>query len=91
MAELIASGVIDATSSDITATAGAPITLFLKAAAGPLIPGDAHAVIQIKSADSVYFTVGELNRSMPARVLDGPGTYRVSKFASTTAFGVDQS
>jgi hypothetical protein len=90
MASLIASGTTAEDSSDFTVVAGTPVTIFLHDAAGPNVPGDCTAAIQVKSSGSQYFTVGVLDGNNPARVITGPGTYRVSKFASATAFGVDK-
>lgn len=90
MASLITSGTTEDTSADFTATAGTPVTVFLHDAAGPSVTSEARAVIQIKSSGAQYITVGELSGQKPALVIDGPGTFRVQKYASTTAFGVDK-
>lgn len=89
MAEIIASGTTQADAVDFTLAAGASANLYLKDAAGPQLPPDAVAYVQIKSGTQ-YFTVGELNCREPAKVLAGAGTYRVRKMASTAAFGVDK-
>lgn len=89
--ELLASGTTEASTSDITVTAGVPVTVFLKAAAGANVARGSRAVLQIKSAGGAYFTVGELTRHRPQVVIDGPGTYRVTRLAADTAFGIDQA
>lgn len=77
-------------SSDITAVAGTPVTLFLKVLVTEApMPQDAKALIEIKSSGGQYFSVGELTAQAPAKVIDGAGTYRVVKMTSL-AFGVDQ-
>lgn len=76
-------------SSDITAIAGTPVTLFLKSATSESLPADAKAVIEIKSSGGQYYYVGELTASSSAKVIDGAGTYRVIKTAGY-AYGVDQ-
>lgn len=91
MAELIANGTTETTSADFTMANGDSATIYLKNAAGPLLSSDARAVIQIKSADGNYFTIGEINRANPAKVLSAPGTFRVVKIASANAYGVDKT
>lgn len=86
MAELIAVGVIDATSADFT-LAGEASTVFLVSASG-VIP-DAIANVEIKSAGGTYHKIGTLKSTNPAAVINGPGTYRVSKLAGAS-FGVDR-
>lgn len=88
--ELLATTVAGGTSSaDITAAAGTPVTLFLKSAASESLPADAKGVIEIKSSGGQYYYVGELNASSSAKVIDGAGTYRVTK-TTGSAYGVDQ-
>lgn len=93
MAVLIASTAGYAVSGDITAIAGTPTTLFLNTGTTEVLPPDARAIIEIKNAGGFYFVVpgGELNLANPVRVIDGPGVFRVVKFPSGTACGVDQS
>lgn len=87
--ELLATGVIDATSADIVVAAGTPVSLFLKNAAGPTVDTQARASIQQKTSTATYFTVGELNGLNRSVVIDGPGTFRVQKYAGPS-FGVEQ-
>lgn len=90
MAELLASATTASTSADFTVTAGTPVTLFLKSATTETLPADGSASIQIKSAGATYYPVGVLERNTPARVIDGPGTFRVVKSTGSVAFGVDK-
>jgi len=87
--ELIAIGTVDANSSDIVVAAGSPVSLFLKDAAGPLVDTQCRATIQQKSSTGDYFTIGELNGLNRSIVIDGPGTFRVQKYAGPS-FGVEQ-
>lgn len=91
MANIIPSGTTAANSGDLVVAAGAPITVFLNDADGRTLAEDANALVQIKAASGQYMTVGMLSRSQPALIIDGPGTYRVSKRASAVAVAVDQS
>lgn len=87
MAALLASGTTAASSADFTLT-GETSTLFLDAATAT-IP-DVAVLIEIKAASAVYHVIGVLTDENPAVVLSGPGTYRVSRQACTTAVGVDR-
>lgn len=91
MASLISSGTTADSSADFTVAAGTPNTISLRDADG-VLAGDVAAVIDIKSSDGVYRPVqnGSLHAHRPELVIDGPGTYRVRKFASAVAFGVDK-
>lgn len=90
MAVHIASGTTAASSAaDFTLADGAAATLNLFGAAG--IPGDAVATVELLASNATYVTVGEMNAGTPCVQVFGPGTYRVSKRASATAFGVDKS
>lgn len=87
--EIIAIGIVDATSSDITVAAGTPVSLFLKDSAGPTVDTQCRAAIQQKTSTADYFTVGELNGQNRSVVIDAPGTFRVQKYAGPS-FGVEQ-
>lgn len=88
MAALLAVGTTTASSDDFTLT-GEATSLFLVAATAPLSPS-AQAVIEVKSAAGVYFTVGTLSATIaPMLVLSGPGTYRVTRYAGVSS-GVDR-
>jgi hypothetical protein len=90
MAEYIASGTTAADGADITLADGAAATLNLFAA-GASIPYGCVAVVQVKSSNGQYYQLGELDSVNPCLQVFGPGTYRVSRRASGTAFGVDKS
>jgi hypothetical protein len=90
MASLIASSTGQADSADFTVVAGTPNTLSLTAAISQALPQDAWAEIKIKSSGGAYQVVGRLTFREPAQVLDGPGTFLVTKGPSSTAFGVDK-
>lgn len=87
--ELIASGTAAADSADLTVAAGVPKTLFLKMAADGPVGSTVRAVIKIKSAAGTYHEVSALNGQRPAVILDGAGTYRISREETKEAFGVD--
>lgn len=89
--ELIPTGTVDATSADVTLADGASAIIFLKDAAGPVVPADCSAVIQIKTAAATYFTLGVISGADSARRVFGPAVYRVFKPASANAFGVEQA
>lgn len=88
MAALIASSVAQTDSADIV-LAGTGTTLALVSADGN-VPRDAQAVIQYKSAAGQYTTVDTLSAAQPAVVLTATGTFRVRKYASAVAYGVDR-
>jgi hypothetical protein len=87
--ELIPISVNTATSADFTLTDGQSTTIFLKDAESSEVTPTAVALVQIKS-DTSYFTIGKLDVVTPGRVLQAPGTFRVLKFNSPVAFGVDR-
>ena len=92
MAELIASGVTAANSVDIVLASGADSTIGLFAAAGVALSSDTSAVVQRKGSNGEYYSVPD-SALYPARTavqIAGPGTYRVRKEVSGTAFGVSQ-
>lgn len=90
MAELIASGTTTAQSADFDVEAGASASLFLKSASSQTLPYDALAIVQVKSADATYFDVGVLTATDPMKVLQAAGTFRVSRVAASSAYGVDK-
>ncbi len=91
MAEIIATGTTQATSADFTLTDGQSTTIFFKDALGMEVTPEANALIRIKSSTNEYYTIGTVDCANPARVLQAPGTFRVFKYASTVAYGVDRS
>jgi hypothetical protein len=80
-------------SSDITVTAGTPVTISLFSSTTQYLPADARALIQQKSSGGTYNTVtgGELNINSQQMVIDGPGVFRVVKNPAAGSYGVDQS
>lgn len=90
MAELIATGTTDLDSSEFTLSAADSVTLSLKSATDPNIPAGAQAVILLKTSASTFVRLGFLNEQMPAQVLLAPGTYKVTRRACATAYGVDK-
>jgi hypothetical protein len=91
MAELIPMQTTSAISADFTLTDAQSTTIFLKKAVGDGVYGDANASIQIKSNDGQYFSIASLDVGNPALVLQAAGTFRVYKFPSSVAHGVDRS
>lgn len=91
MAELIASGTTAANSADFTVLSGSPVNISLHDADG-VFSNDVAATVFIKSSAGVYRAVsgGNLSAQRAELVIDGPGTYRVTKYASVVAFGVDK-
>jgi hypothetical protein len=87
MAQLLAPGIAQASSADFT-LAGEPSTLFLTSATRQM--QDATANVEIKSAAGAYQVIGNLTNEQPAKVLTGPGTYRVTRLACAIAVGVDR-
>lgn len=90
MAQLIASTTDAATSADFTLAAGesATISLFNTNYLREL----AMAHVQIKGSDGAYYLVqdGGLSATRNTLRITAAGTYRISKDASQTAFGVDK-
>ena len=87
MAELLAIGTTLAASADFTLS-GESSTLFLTAAAAQVPPS--VSLIELKSAAGTYHIIGKLTPDVPAQVLTGPGTYRVSRQACALGVGVDR-
>ncbi|MBL0420516.1 hypothetical protein JI739_09200 [Ramlibacter sp. AW1] len=87
MANIIASGTTEASSSEFTLTTDSANIYITGGAPG----SDARALVQIKAADGTFSTVGELTKQFPAQLLTGAGTYRVTRVATATAFGVDKN
>lgn len=88
--EILASGTTAADSSDVTVTAGIPVTIFLKSGSSVPVSSDADFDVKIKSAGSTYHTIGKLTGKTPALVIDGPGTFRVSRVTASGPVGVDK-
>jgi hypothetical protein len=89
MAVVLASGTSAADSSDITVTAGVPVTVFLSTATSVPVPSDVQCDVKVKAAGGTYHTVGQLTGARPALVIDGPGVYRVSRTSASSAVAVE--
>lgn len=89
MANIIASGATELDSSEFTLTDGQRATLFITGTAD----ANALASVKIKAADGTFSTIGMLTKSQPAMILDSAGsnTYKVTRAAAATAFGVDKN
>jgi hypothetical protein len=89
--EVIAIGTTATDSaSDIVVTAGTPVTVFLKKTGDGPVGSTVRAVVKIKSSGGTYHEVGALDGQRQAIVLDGPGTFRVSREETKEAFGVEK-
>lgn len=88
--EILASGTAAADSIDVVVAAGTPVTIFLKVGSSIPVPSNADCDVKIKDAGGFYHTIGKLTGRQPAIVLDGPGTYRVSRLLTGEAFGIDK-
>lgn len=89
MANILAIGTTEASSSDFVVAAGTPNTICLVDSEGPGIGAGAFVSLQFKDANAQYFTVDYLQSERVARVLIGPGTYRVTRAATGVSCGVD--
>lgn len=88
--EILATGTAAADSSEVTVTAGTPVTLFLKKGSSGPVGSTVRAVIKIKSSGGFYHEVSALDGQRQAAVIDGPGTFIVSREETKEAFGVDK-
>lgn len=88
---IIASGTTQADSADFTVAAGTPVTISLFDADG-VFGNDVAATVFKKSSGAVYKPVAgaSLTAMRQELVIDGPGEFRVTKYASVVAFGVDK-
>lgn len=82
-ANIITTGTTAVDSADVVVTT-TPLTVCLKDAAGPVIAGGALVYILLKDDTGQYFQFAQLDRSQPALVLSGAGTYRFSRVAGTS-------
>lgn len=88
--EILATGTAAADSSEVTVTAGTPVTIFLKKGSSGPVESGSRAVVKIKSSGGFYHEVGALTGSRQALVLDGPGTFLISREETKVAFGIDK-
>lgn len=80
-AQLLATGITEASSSDQTVAAGGALTVCLKDGEGPEVGGSPVVWIQLKDDAGQYFTIDELNAHKRALVITAPGVYRVLRKA----------
>lgn len=92
MAQIIASGITDATSSDIVVSAPVTISLFWTTK-----PRSANVKIDVKGSDGSYMEIGSMSPETPIISIVSPGTYRVRRISGGevpsdgVSFGVDQT
>lgn len=86
--EILAVGTTADNSSEVTVTAGAPVTVCLKDVAGlTAVPPGCDVRILIKDDDAAFFEIGKLTAQNPATVLIGPGVYVLSRIGGGPACG----
>lgn len=91
MAELLAVSSTAANSTDFILTEGGQATLLLKdGTTNAVLQKGATANIMVKTSGGVYMQLGQLNSDTPMQVINGAGTYRVTKPAGL-ALGVDKN
>ncbi len=90
MASLITTAATQADSADIVLGASTSTTLSLRPANGGVLQPDAVALVSIKSSGGDYTVIGAMTYSKPLTVLTAQGTFRVTRMAAGTAFGVDR-
>jgi hypothetical protein len=87
--QILAAGSGAANSSEVTVTAGTPVTVFLKDAVGiEGVPAGADVRVKVKDDAGAFFQIGKLTAEQPATVLIGPGVYIFSRTADSSACGV---
>lgn len=90
MAEILAPTTAAANSPDQVIAAGSSLTLTLKPATGAApLPQFTWASVLKKTSGGDYLSFGTLSAGEPVLVLSAAGTFRVSKPASSIAFGVE--
>lgn len=91
MAELIATGTTLVTSSEFTLTSTDVVTISLKSATDPVLPSSAQAVINLKTSSGTFIPLGSVTSSTPAILLNGPGTYTITRPVQSLGVGVDKT
>lgn len=84
---ILASGTTQATSTDVVIAAGASVLVGLFTADAAGIPA-AHSATVFVDTPGNDLALFSLTGASPVRILTGPGTYRVTRQAGTTSFGV---
>lgn len=82
--QILAIGTTALDSADQVVSAGTPLTVCLKDAAGPSVGDLASVEIQLKDDAGQYFKIDELNALKPAVMIVAPGTYRFSRRAGVS-------
>lgn len=90
MPQLLAPGTTARDSADFTVATSANLSMWIIGSTNEA-PIDPATVVKLKIKDTVsgfYRVAGELTPQVPAQVLTGPGTFKVSINATTLAMGV---
>ena len=86
MASIIASGTTAADSDEFTLADGVTSNVFISGSPGV----DASAAVYIKTAGATFTYLGQITHGEREVKVYGPGTFKVSRAATATAFGVDR-
>lgn len=91
MAELLAPGTSQADSADFTVSAGVPVTLYIKNAAGTAAPSGVDFELHHKTPGGGYIPLITLNSAniLDRGVISGGGTFRVRRLQSAVSAGMD--
>lgn len=81
-AQILAAGTGAADSTDQTVTSN--LTVGLKGT----VDGQSEVIIKIKDDGGAWIEVDRLNQSRRTLLIQAPGTYRFSRAASATSYGV---
>lgn len=87
MAAFLTAGTTAANSSSFTLTAGQAATLSLTPAATPI---DAKVDVEVLLANGDWQYVGRMDALRRVQVVQATGTFRVRRYASLAAVGVDK-
>lgn len=85
--QLISIGTGAANSSDIVLADGETASVGIKASSSPIISTGCRVDIFIKDDGGTYWVLGGLSSSRPATIISGPGTYRLTRPATSAACG----
>lgn len=89
MPEILAIATTELSSGEFTLGVADAVTLSLKfpsTGAGT----SAQALVLLKTSSTSFVQIGSLTLNEPAKVLAAPGTFKVTRLACTSAFGVDK-
>lgn len=92
MANILASGTTAAQSSPFTLAVGDVATVFITQGAVSSLAYGSFAQIQVQDASSNWIDVtgGAMSSADAIKSIGSPGTYRVARLVSATAFGIDK-